>query len=71
MEKLENIDNDKEIEVVNIFPADPTNQAKLVTLSGYDSVTSIMNNVLMPNCSGCQSVFTIPYNEKFENPTGF
>jgi hypothetical protein len=69
MEKLENIDDNREIEVVNIFPADPTNLAKLVTLSGYDSVTSIMDNVLIPNCSGCQSVFTIPYNEKFkENP---
>ncbi len=26
-------------------------------------------NVLTPNCSGCQSIFTMPYNEKFkENP---
>ncbi|MGD8782058.1 MAG: DUF169 domain-containing protein [Ignavibacteria bacterium] len=69
MEKLESIDNDKVIEVVNIFPADLTNLTKLVTLSGYDSTSSLMDNVLIPNCSGCQSVFTIPYNENFkENP---
>ena len=66
MEKIENIDDSREIEVVNIFPGDPTNLAKLVTLSAYDSVTSIMNNVMVPNCSGCQSIFTIPYNEKFK-----
>lgn len=68
MEKLENIDSSKEIEVVNIFPADLTNLAKLVTLSSYDRMTSI-DNVLIPDASGCQSVFGIPYNESFqENP---
>jgi len=68
MEKIENIDNRREIEVANLFPADPTNLAKLVTLSGYDRESNT-DNVLTPNCSGCQSVFTIPYNEKFrENP---
>ena len=66
MEKLENIDNAEEIEVVNIFPADLTNLTKLITLSGYDSVTSLMDNVLIPNCSGCQSIFEIPYNQKFK-----
>ena len=68
MEKLENIDNDREVEVVNLFPADLTSLAKLVTLSSYDRLTSI-DNVLIPDASGCQSVFGIPYNEKFqENP---
>ncbi|MCP4347707.1 MAG: DUF169 domain-containing protein [Desulfobacterales bacterium] len=68
MEKLENIDNNKEIEVVNLFPADLTSLTKLVTLSSYDRVTN-MDNVLTPFASACQSVFTIPYNEKFqENP---
>lgn len=68
MEKLENIDNNKEVEVVNLFPADITSLAKLVTLSSYDRITS-MDNVLIPDASGCQSVFGIPYNEKFqENP---
>ncbi len=69
MEQLETIDNDQEIEVVNLFPADLTNLTKLVTLSGYDSTTSLMDNVLIPNCSGCQSVFAIPYSQKFnKNP---
>ena len=69
MEQIENIDKDQEIEVVNLFPADPTNLTNLVTFSGYDTATSLMDNVLIPNCSGCQSVFTLPYNEKFkENP---
>ncbi len=68
MEKLENIDNNMEVDVVNLFPADLTNLAKLVTLSSYDRITS-MDNVLIPDASGCQSVFGIPYNEKFqENP---
>ena len=68
MEKLENIDNNMEVEVVNLFPADLTNLAKLVTLSSYDRITS-MDNVLIPDASGCQSIFGIPYNEKFQqNP---
>ena len=66
MEQLENIDKKREIEVVNVFPADPANLTKLVTLSGYDSTSSLMDNVLIPNASGCQSVFTIPYNEQFQ-----
>jgi len=68
MEKLENIDDNKEVEVVNLFPAGLTNLAKLVTLSSYDRSTSI-DNVLIPDAAGCQSIFSIPYNEKFqENP---
>ena len=68
MEKLENIDDNREIEVVNIYLADLTNLTKLVGLSGYDRVAN-MDNVLTPFASGCQSVFTIPYHEKFkDNP---
>ena len=67
MEKLENINKNNEIEVVNIFPASRSNLLKLVTLSSYDRFTN--DNVLTPNCSACQGVFTVPYNEKFkENP---
>ncbi len=67
MEKLENIDNNKKIEVVNIFPANPANLLKLVTLSNYDRFTG--DNAFTPSCSACQGVFTIPYNEKFkDNP---
>ena len=61
-------DNNKEVEVANLFPAGLTNLAKLVTLSSYDRITSI-DNVLIPDASGCQSIFGIPYNEKFQkNP---
>ncbi len=68
MEKLENIDDDHKIEVINVFPADFTNLTKLVGLSGYDRLAN-MDNVLTPFASGCQAVFTIPYHEKFqENP---
>ncbi|MCP3926437.1 MAG: DUF169 domain-containing protein [Desulfobacterales bacterium] len=66
MEKIENIDKGREIEVINLFPADPTNLTKLVTMSGYDREAN-MDNVFTPNCSGCQSVFSIPYNEKFKD----
>ncbi|MCG8687568.1 MAG: DUF169 domain-containing protein [Desulfobacterales bacterium] len=70
MEKLENIYNNEEIEVVNLFPSDTNSLANLVTLSSYDRMTSI-DNVLIPDASGCQSVFGIPYNEKFqEYPKG-
>ncbi len=70
MEKLESIDDNNEIEVVNIYPADLTNLTKLVSLSGYDRFTN-MDNVLTPFASGCQSVFTIPYHEKLkDNPRG-
>jgi len=65
MEKIEDIDNNREIEVANLFPADPATQANLVTLSGYDRESNT-DNVIAPNASGCQSVFTIPYNEKFK-----
>ena len=65
MEKLENIDDSREIEVVNLFPEGFTSLANLVTLSSYDRMTSI-DNVLIPDASGCQSVFGIPYNEKFQ-----
>ncbi len=65
MEKLENIDDNMEIEVVNIFPASPAVLLKLVTLSSYDRMTN--DNALTPNCSACQCVFTIPYNESFKD----
>ncbi len=65
MEKLEQIDSNREIDVVNIFPAGLTNLTKLVTLSNYDRATN-MDNVLTPFASGCQSVFAIPYSEKFQ-----
>lgn len=70
MEKLENIDDSREIEVANLFPAGTTNLAKLIALSNYDRNRMVStDNVLIPDASGCQSIFTIPYHEKFlEHP---
>ncbi len=64
IEKLENMDKNREIEVLNLFP-DPTGLASLVVLSNYDREKN-MDNVMTPFASGCQSVFTLPYNEKFQ-----
>ena len=64
MEKIETIDENREIEVVNLFP-DVTGLAKLTVLSYYDRESN-MDNVLTPFASGCESVFTVPYNEKFQ-----
>ncbi len=64
MEKLENIGDDKEVEVVNLFPANPTSLLKLVTLSSYDRLTN--DNTFTPNSSACQCMFTVPYNETFK-----
>lgn len=46
MENLETIDNNREIEVVNLFPANPAELLKLVTLSSYDRMTN--DNTLTP-----------------------
>ena len=68
MEKLKNIDGGKQIEVVNLFPANMISLANLVTLSSYDRMANT-DNVLIPDASGCQSIFTTAYHEKFqENP---
>ncbi len=64
MEKVENIDKNREIEVINLFP-DFTGLASLIFLSNYDREKN-MENVLAPFASGCQSAFTLPYNEKFK-----
>jgi len=64
MEKVQNIDKNREIEVLNLFP-DFTGLASLIVLSNYDRRKN-MENVLTPFASGCQSVFTLPYNEKFK-----
>ncbi len=65
MEKVENIDKEREIEVINLFPADHTTLTKLVALSSYDR-ESDMNNTMIPSSSGCMSIFSLPYSEKFK-----
>ena len=61
-EKIEEIDENREIEVVNLFP-DITGLANLTGLSSYDREES---GTLIPFASGCQSAFSTPYNQKFE-----
>ena len=64
MEKLENIDSNREVEVVNLFPAKTSSLLNLVTLSSYDRITN--DNTITPSSSACQGFFTIPYNEQFK-----
>ncbi|MBI9089212.1 MAG: DUF169 domain-containing protein [Desulfobacterium sp.] len=67
MEKIETMDKNSDIKVINLFP-DPAAMASLCVLSNYDRQKN-MDNVQAPFASGCQSVFTIPYDEGFrENP---
>ena len=66
MERISDIDDDRKIEVINLFPTDLTNLTKLVGLSGYDRMAN-MDNVLTPFASGCQAVFAFPYHEKFRD----
>ena len=67
MEKVESIDESREIEVINLFP-DMKGLTNLTVLSGYDRERN-MDNVLAPFASGCQSVFTVPYYEQTQkNP---
>lgn len=64
MEKIETIEKHREIEVVNLFP-DLSGMVSLCGLSYYDRETN-MDNVLAPFAAGCQSCFTVPYNESFQ-----
>ncbi|MCG8618343.1 MAG: DUF169 domain-containing protein, partial [Desulfobacterales bacterium] len=61
-EKIEKIDDNREIEVVNLFP-DITGLANLTALSGYDREEG---GTLIPDASGCQSAFSTPYDQKFK-----
>lgn len=61
MEKLENIEDSMNIEVINFFP-DISSLVSLSVLSHYDRSTNF-DNVITPFVSGCQSLFTIPMDE--------
>lgn len=64
VEPIDDIDNDRTIEVVNFFP-DLKGLASLVVLSNYDRKNN-SDNVITPFASGCQSLFSVPYNEQFQ-----
>lgn len=52
------------VEVVNLW-VDALSLAGLVTLANYDRPSN--DNVRIPFASGCQSVWTIPYQESFHD----
>ena len=60
---FEKIDENREIEVINLFP-NITGLANLTDLSNYDREDS---GTLIPDASGCQSAFSTPYDQKFKN----
>jgi len=62
-EKIENMDENMEIEVVNLYP-DITGLANLTGLASYDREES---GTLIPDASGCQGAFSIPYDQKFKD----
>ncbi|MCG8336605.1 MAG: DUF169 domain-containing protein [Proteobacteria bacterium] len=62
-EKIEKIDESREIEVVNLFP-DITGLANLTGLACYDREES---GTIIPGASGCQSAFSVPYDQKFKD----
>lgn len=63
-EQIEQISKSREIEVINLYPS-PKALASLSLLSNYDRSNNI-DNVVAPFASGCQGLFTIPYNERNE-----
>lgn len=62
-EKIEKMDEDREIEVVNLFPDIP-GLTNLTVLANYDREES---GTLIPFASGCQSAFSTPYDQKFKD----
>ena len=64
VEPIDVIDNNRTIEVINLFP-DLKGLASLVVLSNYDRENNF-DNIITPFASGCQSLFSTPYNEQFQ-----
>lgn len=63
-ERIEDMAPGRDVEVVNFFP-DMLGMARLTVFSSYDRETT-EDDVLLPTASGCQSMFTLPYHEQFE-----
>lgn len=61
-QSLADMNNHTPVEVITIW-TDGAGLAGLVTLANYDRVTN--KNVIIPFAAGCQSIWTIPYKEKF------
>ncbi len=64
MQRIEDIDDKEEIEVVNLFP-NLRSLTSLTVMSYYDR-NDMVDSVITPFASGCQSTYGIPYFEKFQ-----
>lgn len=64
LERIEDLGDNIIPEVITLW-VDATSLSGLVTLANYDRKTD--DNVLIPFASGCQSIWTIPYKEKFQD----
>jgi uncharacterized protein (DUF169 family) len=62
LERIEDVKDGIVPEVIVLW-IDALSLAGLVTLANYDRPTN--DNVVIPFASGCQSIWTIPYKEKF------
>lgn len=60
----ERVDDEEKVEVVNLFP-DVSGLTTLSAMAGYDRKEN-SGNVRIPFASGCQSIFTIPYDQGFK-----
>jgi len=64
---LSRVDNltDNDFPEVIVLWVNASTLTSLVTLANFDRTTN--NNVIIPFASGCQSIWTIPYNEKHQD----
>jgi len=63
-QRLDEIDSDLEVETVNLWVSAHA-LSGLVTLANYDRPSN--DNVLIPFASGCQSIWTIPFQQQLED----
>jgi len=64
LERIEDLGDNIIPEVITLW-VDATSLSGLVTLANYDRKTN--DNVIIPFASGCQSIWTIPYKENFQD----
>jgi hypothetical protein len=60
VQDLETVEDGVAVEVVNLW-VDARSLGALVTLANFDRATN--DNVIIPFASGCQSIWTLPYQE--------
>lgn len=63
MQRLADVADDRKVEVVNLWLTAGA-LSVLHTLANYDRAAN--DNVIMPFGSGCQSIWTLPYKEKWQ-----